>query len=67
MARRPRPLSLMASLVADYVKLRHDPAQDWLRWVAEDTRHKDPPPRDVLRGPDRTVFAARVAVPPRPG
>jgi hypothetical protein len=37
--RRP-PLSIVAGIVGDYLKLCYDPAQDWLRWVAEDLRHR---------------------------
>jgi Ti-type conjugative transfer relaxase TraA len=37
---RQPPLSLVAGIVADYLNLCYEPARDWLRWVAEDLRHK---------------------------
>ena len=33
-------LSIVAGIVGDYLKLCYDPAKDWLRWVAEDLRHR---------------------------
>jgi hypothetical protein len=37
---RKPPLSIVAGIVADYLKLCYDPAIDWLRWVADDLRQK---------------------------
>ena len=37
---RPPQLSIVAGIVGDYLKLCYDPAKDWLRWVAEDLRHR---------------------------
>ena|SRR5271166_1591655 len=34
------PPSFVARIVADYLKLCHDPAQNWRRWLALDSRHK---------------------------
>ena len=39
-ATRKPPLSLVAGIVADYLKLCYEPAKDWLRWVAEDLKHR---------------------------
>ena len=37
----PKPsLSLVAGIVADYLKLCYEPAKDWLRWVAEDLKDR---------------------------
>jgi len=37
---RKPPLSIVAGIVGDYLRLCYDPAKDWLRWIAEDLRHK---------------------------
>ena len=34
------PLSLVAGIVGDYLKLCYNPAKDWLRWVAEDLKDR---------------------------
>jgi hypothetical protein len=39
-AERKPHLSIVAGIVGDYLKLCYDPAKDWLRWVAEDLRHR---------------------------
>jgi Ti-type conjugative transfer relaxase TraA len=39
-AGRTPHLSIVAGIVGDYLKLCYDPAIDWLRWVAEDLRHR---------------------------
>jgi hypothetical protein len=39
-AGRKPPLSIVAGIVGDYLKLCYDPAKDWLRWVAEDLRQR---------------------------
>jgi hypothetical protein len=38
--RRKPPLSIVAGIVGDYLKLCYDPAKDWLQWVAEDLRYR---------------------------
>ena len=45
--RRP-PLSIVAAIVGDYLRLCYDPAKDWLRWVADDLRHRAAARRDAL-------------------
>jgi len=37
---RKPPLSIVAGIVGDYLRLCYDPAKDWLRWIAEDLRHR---------------------------
>ena len=37
---RKPPLSLIAGIVGDYLRMCTDPAKDWLRSVVEDLRHK---------------------------
>jgi len=37
---RKPPLSIVAGIVGDYLRLCYDPAKDWLRWIAEDLRNK---------------------------
>jgi ribosomal protein L21E len=46
-ARRRPPLSIVAGVVGDYLKLCYDPAKDWLRWVTEDLRHRAALRRDA--------------------
>ena len=38
-ARKPH-LSLIARIVGDYLELCYNPAQNWLRWIAEDLRDR---------------------------
>ena len=38
-ARKPH-LSLIAKIVGDYLELCYNPAQNWLRWIAEDLRDR---------------------------
>lgn len=37
-AGRAPPLSIVAGIVGDYLRLCYDPAKDWLKWIAEDLR-----------------------------
>ena len=57
-ARKPH-LSLIARIVGDYLELCYNPAQNWLRWIAEDLRDRAAARRNLFgnnegRGDERT-------------
>ena len=39
-AERKPPLSIVAAIVNNYIDTCYDPAKDWLRWIAEDLKHR---------------------------
>ncbi len=62
LAERRPPLSIVAAIVNNYIELCYDPAKDWLRWIAEDLKHRAALRREQSATPE--IARHEVTTPP---